>query len=152
MTSLKHALLRTGGLLAARNSTNTTVVNTDVIVIGGGASGSHAAVRLTDYGQDVIVIEKQSNLGGAVDSYTDRVTNKPYDFGVMIFADYGNATGFFDRFNIPVSARVKPTLGYLYADFQTGQLLPNYTGPSWDEQLAAFEAYVDIAEKYEDCE
>ena len=62
MANLKDALLRTGGLLAARNSTNTTVVDTDVIVIGGGASGSHAAVRLTDYGQDVIVIEKQPNL------------------------------------------------------------------------------------------
>lgn len=66
MASLKDALLRTGGLLAARNITNTTVVNTDVIIIGGGASGSHAAVRLTDYGQDVVVIEKQSNIVGSI--------------------------------------------------------------------------------------
>lgn len=150
MASLKNALLRTGGLLTARNTTNTTmVVSTDVVIIGGGASGSHAAVRLTDYGQDVIVIEKQSNLGGAVDSYTDPTTNKPYDFGVMTFVDYGNASGFFDRFEIPVSARENPTLDYLYADFQTGQLIPNYTGPSWDEEVAALETYLAIAEKYE---
>lgn len=62
MANLKDALVRTGSLLAARNSTNATVIDTDVVIIGGGASGSHAAVRLTDYGQDVIVIEKQSNL------------------------------------------------------------------------------------------
>lgn len=62
MASLKHSLTHVGGFLAVRNSTNSTVVHTDVVVIGGGASGSHAAVRLTDYGQDVIVIEKQSNL------------------------------------------------------------------------------------------
>lgn len=58
MTSIRDALLRTTSVLAARNGTNTTLVNTDVIVIGGGDSGSHAAVRLTDYGQDVVDIEK----------------------------------------------------------------------------------------------
>lgn len=67
----------------------------------------------------------------------------------MTFTDYGNASGFFDRFDIPVSTRDSPTLDYLYADFQTNQLLPNYTGPSWDEELAALEAYLAMAEKYE---
>lgn len=80
------------------------------------------------------------------------MTNNPYDFGVMTFVDYGNASGFFDRFEIPVSARENPTLDYLHADFQTGQLLPNYTGPSWDQEVAALETYLAIAEKYEHSE
>lgn len=88
--------------------------------------------------------------GGAVDSYTDPVTDKPYDFGVMTFTDYGNASGFFDRFDIPVSARESPELAYIYADFKTGQLITNYTGPSWDEELTALDSYLAIAEKYED--
>ncbi len=37
----------------------------DVIVLGGGASGSHAAVRLReDYNKSVILIEKERNLVG----------------------------------------------------------------------------------------
>lgn len=90
--------------------------------------------------------------GGAVDSYTDPATGQPYDFGVMVFRDYGNASGFFDRFNIPVSAKETPHLNYLYADFKTGQLLYNYTDPSGAEEVAALEAYLAVAEKYEDSE
>jgi len=39
-------------------------VTTDTLVIGGGAGGAHAAVRLTDYGQDVILVESQPILVG----------------------------------------------------------------------------------------
>jgi len=66
MSSLKSTLLRTGSLLAvqcaAAKCDPRSTVNTDVIIIGGGAGGAHAAVQLTDAGQDVIVIEKQANL------------------------------------------------------------------------------------------
>lgn len=86
-----------------------------------------------------------------MDSYTDPDNAKPYDFGVMVFTDYGNASGFFERFNIPVSTKEMPSLDYLYADFNTGQHLSNYTSPSWEEELTALEAYVSVAEKYEDC-
>jgi ribulose 1,5-bisphosphate synthetase/thiazole synthase len=34
----------------------------DVVVLGGGASGSHAAVRLKDYGKTVVVIEQKDHL------------------------------------------------------------------------------------------
>lgn len=68
----------------------------------------------------------------------------------MTFTDYGNASGFFDRFHITVSARENPALDYIYADFKTGQLNSNYTGPSADEELAALESYLAIAEEYED--
>lgn len=60
MTSTNRSYFHAGAVLAGlSNSSNTTVVTTDVLIIGGGASGAHAAVRLTDLGQDVIVIEKQ---------------------------------------------------------------------------------------------
>lgn len=48
------------GALQARSDAK--VVQTDVVVIGGGGSGAHAAVRLTDLGQDVILVEKQAEL------------------------------------------------------------------------------------------
>ena len=42
---------------------STAVISKDVAIIGGGASGSHAAVRLReDFGKSVVVIEKQGHL------------------------------------------------------------------------------------------
>lgn len=39
------------------------VIIKDVVIIGGGASGTHAAVKLReDFGQDIILIEKQPIL------------------------------------------------------------------------------------------
>lgn len=39
------------------------IIEKDVVIIGGGAAGSHAAVRLReDYGKSVVVIEKEANL------------------------------------------------------------------------------------------
>jgi ribulose 1,5-bisphosphate synthetase/thiazole synthase len=38
-------------------------IEKDVVIVGGGASGSHAAVRLReDYGKSVVVIEKEALL------------------------------------------------------------------------------------------
>lgn len=35
----------------------------DVVILGGGASGSHAAVRLReDFNKSIIIVEKQNNL------------------------------------------------------------------------------------------
>ena len=39
------------------------IIKKDVVILGGGASGAHAAVRLReDYGKSVVIVEKQSNL------------------------------------------------------------------------------------------
>lgn len=40
------------------------VLQRDVCIIGGGASGTYAAVRLQQMGKSVALIEKQSRLGG----------------------------------------------------------------------------------------
>lgn len=67
-SSLKQTLVKTSGLLAAlaaSDNSNVSVVTTDTLVIGGGAGGAHAAVRLTDYGQDVILVERQPILVGS---------------------------------------------------------------------------------------
>ena len=34
----------------------------DIVIIGGGASGAHAAVWLRDHGKSVIVVEKRDTL------------------------------------------------------------------------------------------
>lgn len=38
------------------------VIDRDVVIIGGGASGAHAALRLKDMGQSIALVEMQSTL------------------------------------------------------------------------------------------
>lgn len=40
----------------------TNIITRDVVIVGGGASGAHAAVRLSDMGKTVVVVEKQGQL------------------------------------------------------------------------------------------
>lgn len=88
--------------------------------------------------------------GGAVDSYTDPTTGEPFDFGVKTFVDYGNATGFFARFDIPLGDAVNAALSYTYADFTTGEELSDFASPNFTDILAALEIYEGICAEYED--
>ncbi|KAG6361400.1 hypothetical protein INS49_009627 [Diaporthe citri] len=93
-----------------------------------------------------------SSNGGAVDSFTDPTTGKTYDIGVGDFADYGNATGFFARFNIPITtpSEASSSTPPRRIDFSTGQVLTNYTAPSTADVHAALQRYATVAEQYED--
>src|SRR3569833_2055665 len=56
------ALTRAHALVDSLNS-GQDVIQRDVVIIGGGASGAHAAVRLReDFKKSVILVEKQSIL------------------------------------------------------------------------------------------
>lgn len=40
----------------------TNSISRDVVIVGGGASGAHAAVWLRDHGKSVVVVEKRDTL------------------------------------------------------------------------------------------
>lgn len=46
--------------------TETIEMTTDVVVVGGGAAGMAATVRLEQLGKNVILLEKASFLGGVI--------------------------------------------------------------------------------------
>ncbi|OIW22922.1 FAD/NAD(P)-binding domain-containing protein, partial [Coniochaeta ligniaria NRRL 30616] len=98
----------------------------DVVILGGGASGSYAAVRLKDSGKSVVVIEQKSHLGGHVDTYTDPETGIPIDFGVIAYLDLPGVKDFFARFNVSVEAAPLAPLVTKYIDFSTGLPVPSY--------------------------
>ncbi|OHW95983.1 amine oxidase [Colletotrichum incanum] len=124
------------------------VIERDVVILGGGASGAHAAAQLHDFNKTVALIEKQNRLGGHVASFTDPQTGKLYDYGVNSYTDYGAALEFFARFNISVQSPARLSLKTTYADFNTGHVT-NSSMPSSAEITAALQRYLAICEEYE---
>ena len=50
------------------------VINTDVVIIGGGGTGIYAAIQLKDQGKKIMVIESKPRLGGHTETYHDPET------------------------------------------------------------------------------
>ncbi|KAL2829490.1 hypothetical protein BDW59DRAFT_159078 [Aspergillus cavernicola] len=58
------------------------VINVDVAAIGGGATGSYAAITLADLNQRVVV-EATGVLGGQTNTYLEPATNITVDYGIQ---------------------------------------------------------------------
>lgn len=55
------------------------VINRDVVIIGGGASGAYAAVRLRDdYGKSIALVEMREGLVSKKDPHRPLVTRSPH--------------------------------------------------------------------------
>ncbi|KAH7242080.1 hypothetical protein BKA59DRAFT_401844 [Fusarium tricinctum] len=73
----------------------------DVAIVGGGATGAYAAVRLReDYKKSVLVIEKQNRLGGHVHAYKPSDSDRPINYGVQAYLNRKTTAAFFKRFNV----------------------------------------------------
>ncbi|KAK7517936.1 uncharacterized protein IWZ02DRAFT_217109 [Phyllosticta citriasiana] len=126
------------------------VIHCDVAIIGGGSSGTYAAVRLQDHGKGVAIIEKGPRLGGHADSYTDPESGQRINLGVMEFEDQPLVHKYFRRLRVELepltTANIYSTSKPL--DFATGKVAAGYPGHSSAMIHAALEAYLEQAEKY----
>src|SRR3954470_18383617 len=78
------------------------VITRDIAVIGGGATGTYAAIKLGDLGKSVVLVEKAGRLGGHTETYTDPATGTTVNYGVSAYFNNSIVTDFFARFNVPV--------------------------------------------------
>ncbi|HEY3254616.1 MAG TPA: FAD-dependent oxidoreductase, partial [Polyangiaceae bacterium] len=97
---LKLLSYSAAGFAAAQLSSRTALAKTrtierDVCVIGGGSSGTYAAVALKDAGRSVVVLERKQRLGGHTETYVDPQTNIPTDIGVVVFHNLPVVTDYF---------------------------------------------------------
>ncbi|KAK0738883.1 hypothetical protein B0T18DRAFT_335184 [Schizothecium vesticola] len=126
-----------------------TTIYRDVAIIGGGAAGSYSAVRLReDFGVSVVVIEKDSKLGGHVNTWVDPATGRGFDAGVQNWIEINNASAFFARFGVAVQPNVRSVLDQHFIDFETGARLSNYTPPSAIDRSTALRKYLEVAEQF----
>jgi hypothetical protein len=141
----------------------------DVCIIGGGAAGSSAAVFLRDRNYSVIVVEKESNLGGHCDTVPLPQGPPPFnwvDIGVSFWPNTSklndlqvgpwdvDSAAFVQRFSVygaaaafPVDLSAGQTPGYQF-NFNTGEFgggVPKFppVNPSAD-YLDAFNRYHSI--------
>ncbi|KAK6206201.1 amine oxidase [Colletotrichum tabaci] len=116
--------------IANPTNTATNVIERDIVILGGGASGSHIA-------------------GGHVSTYDDPETNKPYDVGVYSYTDYPGAREFVEGLGIPIQDPVRLPSSTIYANFDNGKPV-NYSAPTYNATQATLARYLTLCEKYEE--
>ena len=123
-----------------------TTFDVDVCIVGGGAAGTYAAIKLKDMNKTVVVVEQKNRLGGHAKTYVDSGSNKSIELGVAEFEDTPIVREFFARFNIPLYQYnfTIPGVKSEYADFQTGQLAI----PKQGDLLGAWNAFQTQVAKY----
>src|SRR6185312_11657049 len=138
----------TAGSLArdASASHGLETIERDVCIIGGGSSGTYAAVRLRDMGKSVVLLERKGRHGGHAETVHDPVTGTPIDIGVVVFENIPVVTNYFSRFGVPLfpfdlTAAGGPTK---YIDFRTGREVSGYAPPGPAQFGPALGAYLQI--------
>ncbi|KAH8688018.1 hypothetical protein BGZ60DRAFT_363995 [Tricladium varicosporioides] len=141
------------------------ILDRDVCIVGGGASGVHAAVSLVDLNRTVVVVERNDFLGGGTHTYTDPETQATVDIGVVIFQPVPVVFNFFNKFNVSLlnmsSVQVNkagepanPSLPAAMfntirrdADFRGGSTVTRNVS-SGEEEAKAFHRLVHVLSKY----
>lgn len=124
------------------------IIERDVAVIGGGSSGTYAAIAVKDAGKSVIVVEKKTRMGGHASTYTDAETNKAVDMGIIIFHNITEVRDFYDRFDLALSPSDSFINPELLFDFRTGKEVTPTFEATPEEMMAAFQRYMEVYNKY----
>ncbi|SPO06033.1 related to amine oxidase, flavin-containing superfamily [Cephalotrichum gorgonifer] len=128
------------------------LLDRDVCIIGGGSSGTYAAVQLAEKGHSVAVIERQDHLGGHAVTYTDPDTGKPINMGVILFHDIPIVRDYFGLLGVELGpADASGGAITQYFDFTTGAAVPGFELPDQETLGAALAKYGTILqERYPD--
>jgi hypothetical protein len=121
----------------------------DVVVVGGGSSGTHAAIRLQQSGKSVALVEKECRLGGHTNTYNDMVTGNTFNYGTQVLVNTTTVHDFFASLNISL-APFKPGKQPQAVDFRN-----SVVGPSWpvvdaNASAAALDKYQALLAQYQD--
>lgn len=119
-----------------------SIITRDVCVIGGGSTGTYSAIRLSDSGKSVVVVEANDRLGGHTNTYTDPSTNETVDYGVIVFHNLDIVKTYFARFNVPLTTASFAAPGQVneYVDFTTGKVVAGYAPANSSAALAGYAA------------
>ncbi|RCI16038.1 hypothetical protein L249_2318 [Ophiocordyceps polyrhachis-furcata BCC 54312] len=116
-----------------------TIISRDVCILGGGSSGTYAAVRLKDQGKSVVVVEPRSQLGGHAETWYFQ-DGSHINYGVEgVFNDHLSRS-YLQRLGVQHKPLLPAASHTDYVNFKTG-FKSNYTGPTFLRLLPAVFAY-----------
>ncbi|KAK8086013.1 FAD dependent oxidoreductase [Apiospora phragmitis] len=128
-TSLAYAYPAAAGCWSKHKFAASDILQRDVLVVGGGATGTFAAVKLRDAGKTVAVVERDPQLGGHVDTYYDPASGYPVDYGVQAYFHNQQTKDFFGKFGVPLTPVTGSPFPQKIADFSNGYIVPNASAP-----------------------
>ncbi|RYP74302.1 hypothetical protein DL769_004046 [Monosporascus sp. CRB-8-3] len=106
------------------------VIERDIAILGGGATGTYAGVYLGDLGKSIVVIEKKDRLGGQTQTYFDPATGRPVNYGVMFYHDDAIVHNFHARLSVPlVGPGAGGSVSGVFADFSEGVVVNDFAVP-----------------------
>lgn len=123
------------------NYAKADVIVSDVVVVGGGSSGTYAAINLSKMGQSVVVVERKKRLGGHTNTYTDNSTGLTVDYGVHTFLNSSITLEYFAHFNTSLVNYTGSNATVSLADFNTGNpvfFYPSRNLTGWAVQIAQY--------------
>ncbi|KAE8397191.1 hypothetical protein BDV37DRAFT_266280 [Aspergillus pseudonomiae] len=119
---INYAALSSAGFTALPFQCDYDTTNlVDVVVMGGGASGTHAAIQLRRQNRTIALIEQEERLGGQVNTYLDPKTGIKVEYGVNQYTHNDAATQLFEYLKVPyVQGLVENRQSATYFDFSNG--------------------------------
>ncbi|PYH49499.1 monoamine oxidase [Aspergillus saccharolyticus JOP 1030-1] len=94
-------------------------ISRDVIILGGGSTGTYAAIRLKDQGKTVAVVERNDYLGGHGATYYT-ADHTPLNFGVEGFFNTSRTREYLERLQVPYAGRTPAPAREVYLNLNTG--------------------------------
>ncbi|KAK2040597.1 flavin-containing superfamily amine oxidase [Colletotrichum somersetense] len=134
---------------SANDEATPEILKRDVCIIGGGSSGSYAAVRLQQLGKSVALIEKAGRLGGHTNTYVDAATGKTFDYGTQNFVNTTEVFNYFHSLGVPL-APFAPQRKAVAVDMARERPGPAWPIVSANDTAAALARYKVQLAKYPD--
>ncbi|KAL4863592.1 hypothetical protein BDV12DRAFT_206391 [Aspergillus spectabilis] len=100
------------------------IITRDVCILGGGATGTYAAVQLTERGHTIVIVEPKNRLGGHSDTAYLPDGNH-LDFGIRAYFDQRIVKDFFTQLDVEYELFRQPTIRTDYINLQTGERVPS---------------------------
>lgn len=138
--------VRTTNQVDAGSFASQDVITRDVAVIGGGSSGTYAAINLRAMGKSVVVVERNNRLGGHTSTYVDPGTGIHVNYGVQALYNISVATHYLETLlGVPMGPFQYNPVTRVYKDFQTGQGVPAPASPDFTGYSEQLHKYPSLA-------
>ncbi|KAJ7870999.1 hypothetical protein B0H14DRAFT_2725206 [Mycena olivaceomarginata] len=128
-----------------------TSISRDVVVLGGGSSGTYAAVKLVARGRSVVVLDQKGRLGGHVETYID-AKGVPHNVGVTVYYNNTINNAYFSLLGVPTGPVAFAPTGRVFLDLATGKTVPCFDPVSQVDSfipaMLAYAAYVNTTYPY----